>query len=69
MSARNRLNEAYLFAAVFWGAIFGAACNSWIVFVVTTGVLTVMHVVGGSIRLRRPHARPFPGRRIAMSKR
>jgi hypothetical protein len=55
MGVRQRLNEGYLFGAVFCGAILGVSFNSWLLFCVTTGILLAQGVVGGGLRFS-----PFP---------
>jgi hypothetical protein len=40
MNSRNKLNAAHLYAALLAGAIAGALCQSWLVFMlVTTGII------------------------------
>ena len=53
MSVRHRLNEAYATGAVILAAFLGLVFNSWWVFGVGLGVLLLLKVLGGQIRVAR----------------
>lgn len=53
MNARKKLNAAYVTGAVVMASIIGAITQSWIVFVISTAVLTMLSLHAGEIRLRK----------------
>ena len=55
MSARRRLNEMYLYWAVFWAAVVGLAAHSWWAFAVILGGMVAVHAHAGNIRLAPRH--------------
>jgi hypothetical protein len=69
MSVRGRLNEVYVFGALFWAAILGAGFNSWAVFGVTAACLIGLNIIGGSIRFGNEKSRRFAHRRFATCRR
>jgi hypothetical protein len=72
MSARSRLNEAYLFGAVIWATFLGLVFSSWTVFGISAGVFIALNVIGGNIRLGGAAFTPrrqFRPRRFAASRR
>lgn len=52
MGARQRLNSLYSFGALMIAAVLGGATGSWVVFILSAGVLTGLLVHGGDIRPR-----------------
>lgn len=52
MSARNKLNVAYLNGALFFGGIAGLVFESFYVFVFTTVALIAIALQDGGIRTR-----------------
>ena len=62
MSARKKLNGVYITACFIFAGLIGAATESFVVFVIVLGVLLVVQLHDGSIRLtavqrRRPRNR------------
>jgi hypothetical protein len=66
MGVRQRINAGYLFSAMLWAAILGAAVNSWAVFAVAAGILAGLGLIGGSVRFAAVRPRRFPRRRSAV---
>jgi hypothetical protein len=57
MSARQKLNQAYLIGALTVAAILGAVAQSWTVFFIAGAVLIIAADYTGDVRLhgrRRP---------------
>ena len=50
MSARNKLNVAYLNGALLFAAVVGAATESWLVFAAALAVALGAALHGGGIR-------------------
>lgn len=50
MSARMKLNVAYLNGSLFVAGVIGVCCNSLAAFYVTAGVLILLQTVSGGIR-------------------
>ena len=50
MGARQRLNSLYSFGALMIAAVLGGATGSWVVFILSAGVLTGLLVHGDAIR-------------------
>ena len=50
MSARHKLNSAYLTGSAIIAAILGAMAGSWLVFVVTFAMLAALDMHAGNIR-------------------
>lgn len=52
MGARTTLNGIYVTGALAGAAIFGAMTESWLVFVISLGVLVGMKIHSGAIRVQ-----------------
>ena len=50
MSARHKLNQAYVHGALVFAAVIGAVCGSWVVFWVTAAILVGLSLHSGDIR-------------------
>ena len=50
MSARHKLNASYLTGSAGVAALFGAITGSWLVFVVTFGMLAALDIHAGNVR-------------------
>jgi hypothetical protein len=57
MGARTTLNGIYVTGALVVAALFGSMTESWLVFVVSLGVLVGMKVHSGAIRPNAPKRR------------
>ena len=55
MSARQKLNIAYINSAILFAAVLGGIFQSWTVFVIVAIVLVAMAIYSGSIRGSRRH--------------
>jgi hypothetical protein len=53
MSARKKLNTAYIGGSIAMAAAFGAMAESWLVFVVVLVVLLSFHLYEGNIRTKK----------------
>lgn len=53
MSARNKLNQAYVNGALLIAGVCGAIGQSWSVFTVVAGLLLVLNVLFDEIRFAR----------------
>jgi hypothetical protein len=53
MGARQKLNRAALNGALLVGAFFGLVSQSWLVFLVATGLGAILALVAGDIRPTR----------------
>jgi hypothetical protein len=51
MSARKKLNSAYVFGSLFTAGVFGVIGGSWLMFLIVLIVLLVFHRYEGNIRL------------------
>ena len=51
VTAKNKLNGAHLHGVLIVAALFGAITGSWMIFLITTGVLLVTSFHDGSMRL------------------
>ena len=51
ITAKNKLNGAHLHGVLLVAALFGAITGSWMIFLITTGVLLVTSFHDGSMRL------------------
>ena len=58
MSARKKLNTAYLTGSILMAAAFGGMAESWLVFVIVLIVLVGFHLYEGNIRTKNPQ-NPF----------
>lgn len=52
MGARTTLNGIYVTSALCMAAMFGTATGSWLVFVISLGVLIGIRIHSGAIRPR-----------------
>src|SRR5947209_11286721 len=50
MSARQKLNRAYMNGSLIIAGIAGLATGSWGVFFITSGILVALNMVSGEIR-------------------
>jgi|GEM_PF-176857 hypothetical protein len=50
MSARQKLNQAYINGALLLAGVIGASTESWTVFITLTVILVVLSIHGGDIR-------------------
>ncbi len=50
MGARQRLNSLYLLAILIVAAIIGGSAQSWLLFLISAAVMTVLMIHGGDIR-------------------
>lgn len=50
MSARRKLNRAYVNGSFIVAGIAGMATGSWVVFLVAAGILLTLNVANGEIR-------------------
>ena len=55
MSARQKLNAAYIQGGLIVAALVGALAQSWVVFAIAAAVLIGLGLLGGEIRPRRRH--------------
>ena len=53
MSARQKLNRAFLNGILLLAAILGAAAQSWLVFTIALALLLIASVITGEIRMNR----------------
>ena len=51
VTAKNKLNGAHLHGVLLVAALFGAITGSWMIFLITTGVLVATSFHNGSMRL------------------
>ena len=51
ITAKNKINAAHLHGVLLVAALFGAITGSWMIFLITTGVLLVTSFHDGSMRL------------------
>lgn len=51
ITAKNKLNGAHFHGVLLVAALFGAITGSWIIFLITAGVLLVTGFNDGSMRL------------------
>lgn len=54
MNAREKLNQAAVTGALVFGALFGLATESWLIFIVVVVILLGMSVRDSSIRIDPP---------------
>ena len=52
MGARRKLNSMYLYIAAFVAAFIGLSAQSWLIFGISLGVLVLLSLHSGSIRVR-----------------
>lgn len=57
MGARTTLNGIYVAGTLAVAAIFGAMTESWLVFVISLGVLVGMKIHSGAIRVQTRNGR------------
>ena len=50
MTAKHKLNAAFIQGALVIAAVFGILAGSWLVFLITAGILIAMNLHDGSIR-------------------
>jgi len=53
MSARQKLNTAYIQGGLIVATVIGALAQSWVVFTITAAVLMGLSLLGGEIRPTR----------------
>lgn len=53
MSARDKLNRAYLNGALLVAGVFGVIGQSWSIFVMAAVLLSLLSVATGEVRLSR----------------
>jgi len=51
-TARDKLNSSHVIGVVAFAAILGAMTGSWLVFLLTAGILTYLAINSGDIRLK-----------------
>ena len=52
MGARRKLNSMYLYIAALVAAFIGLSAQSWLIFGISLGVLVLLSLHSGSIRVR-----------------
>jgi hypothetical protein len=53
MSARQKINVAYIQGGLIVAAVVGALAQSWVIFAITAATLIGLSLLGGEIRPRR----------------